>query len=75
MEGLLRSAVHLDPFELHRPTTVEETMGLARELAGRFDYLAGGTDLLPNYKMHLNLRPHLVALEVRRQEGRAWKGG
>ncbi len=55
--------MHLDPFELHRPSTVEETVGLARELAGRFDYLAGGTDLLPNYKMHLNLRPHLVALD------------
>ncbi len=56
--------MHLDPFELHRPTSVEETVGLARSLAGRFDYLAGGTDLLPNYKMHLNLRPHLVALEA-----------
>ncbi len=55
--------MHLDPFELHRPTTVEETVRLAGELAGQFDYLAGGTDLLPNYKMHLNLRPHLVALE------------
>jgi 4-hydroxybenzoyl-CoA reductase subunit beta len=55
--------MHLDPFELHRPTSVEETIGLAREFAGHFDYLAGGTDLLPNYKMHINLRPHLVALE------------
>jgi len=55
--------MHLDPFELHRPTTVEEVVALAREHAGRFDYLAGGTDLLPNYKMHLNLKPHLVALE------------
>ncbi|HTP55646.1 MAG TPA: FAD binding domain-containing protein [Thermoplasmata archaeon] len=55
--------MHLDPFELHRPTTVDETIRLARELAGRFDYLAGGTDLLPNYKMHLNLRPHLIALD------------
>jgi 4-hydroxybenzoyl-CoA reductase subunit beta len=55
--------VHLDPFELHRPATVDETVALARDLAGRFDYLAGGTDLLPNYKMHLNLRPHLVALD------------
>jgi 4-hydroxybenzoyl-CoA reductase subunit beta len=61
--------VHLDPFELHRPTTVEETVALAGELAGRFDYLAGGTDLLPNYKMHLNLRPHLVALEDVRELG------
>jgi 4-hydroxybenzoyl-CoA reductase subunit beta len=55
--------MHLDPFELHRPSSVEETVRLAGEYAGRFDYLAGGTDLLPNYKMHLNLRPHLVALE------------
>ncbi len=55
--------MHLDPFELHRPTSVDETVRLAGELAGRFDYLAGGTDLLPNYKMHINLRPHLVALE------------
>jgi 4-hydroxybenzoyl-CoA reductase subunit beta len=55
--------VHLDPFELHRPSTVEEAVGLAHELAGRADYLAGGTDLLPNYKMHLNLKPHLIALD------------
>ncbi len=54
--------MHLDPFELHRPTSVEATVRLAHELHGRFDYLAGGTDLLPNYKMHLNLRPHLIAL-------------
>jgi 4-hydroxybenzoyl-CoA reductase subunit beta len=55
--------MHLDPFELHRPTSVAETVELARRWPGAFDYLAGGTDLLPNYKMHLNLRPHLVALE------------
>jgi 4-hydroxybenzoyl-CoA reductase subunit beta len=55
--------MHLDPFELHRPTTVDEVVELARQHAGSFDYLAGGTDLLPNYKMHLNLRPHLVALD------------
>jgi 4-hydroxybenzoyl-CoA reductase subunit beta len=55
--------VHLDPFELHRPTTIDETVRLAAEYAPRCDYLAGGTDLLPNYKMHLNLRPHLIALD------------
>ena len=55
--------MHLDPFELHRPTSVPETVRLASTFAGRFDYLAGGTDLLPNYKMHLNLKPHLIALE------------
>ncbi len=55
--------MHLDPFELHHPSTVEEAVDLGRELAGQFDWLAGGTDLLPNYKMHLNLKPHLVALD------------
>jgi 4-hydroxybenzoyl-CoA reductase subunit beta len=55
--------MHLDPFELHRPTSLDATLELAGDLAGRFDYLAGGTDLLPNYKMHLNLRPHLIALD------------
>ncbi|HZY71214.1 MAG TPA: FAD binding domain-containing protein [Thermoplasmata archaeon] len=55
--------MHLDPFELHRPTTIDETVQLAGALAGQFDYLAGGTDLLPNYKMHLNVRPHLIALD------------
>lgn len=55
--------MHLDAFELHRPTTVSETVRLAGDLAGRFDFLAGGTDLLPNYKMHLNVRPNLIALD------------
>jgi 4-hydroxybenzoyl-CoA reductase subunit beta len=55
--------MHLDPFELHRPESVEETVRLAQTLAPGFDYLAGGTDLLPNYKMHLNVRPHLIALD------------
>jgi len=56
--------MHLDPFELHRPRTVEEAVELASRWPGQCDYLAGGTDLLPNYKMHLNLRPHLIALDA-----------
>jgi 4-hydroxybenzoyl-CoA reductase subunit beta len=55
--------MHLDPFELHRPSSLDATVRLAGELEGRFDYLAGGTDLLPNYKMHINLRPHVIALD------------
>jgi 4-hydroxybenzoyl-CoA reductase subunit beta len=55
--------MHLDPFELHRPASIDEVVRLSKDLGGQFDYLAGGTDLLPNYKMHLNLKPHLVALE------------
>jgi len=55
--------MHLDSFELHRPSTLEQAVELAQQWAGAFDFLAGGTDLLPNYKMHLNLRPHLIALD------------
>jgi 4-hydroxybenzoyl-CoA reductase subunit beta len=55
--------VHLDPFELHRPATVDEALALAAQHRGNFDFVAGGSDLLPNYKMHLNPRGHLIALE------------
>ena len=65
--------MHLDPFELHRPTTVEEAHRLYAERPAGADYLAGGTDLLPNYKMHLNLRPTLISLdripELARRDG------
>jgi 4-hydroxybenzoyl-CoA reductase subunit beta len=55
--------MHLDPFELHRPTSLDATVELVRRLGPEFDFLAGGTDLLPNYKMHLNTKPHLIALD------------
>ncbi|HEV2316209.1 MAG TPA: FAD binding domain-containing protein [Thermoplasmata archaeon] len=55
--------MHLDPFELHRPGSVAEVLELARGLGDAFDYVAGGTDLLPNYKMHLHPKAHLVALD------------
>ena len=57
------SAMHLDPFELHRPSTVDEVVRLTRDLGPNYDLLAGGTDLLPNYKMHLNLKPNLISLD------------
>jgi 4-hydroxybenzoyl-CoA reductase subunit beta len=71
--------MHLDPFELHEPRSLPEAMALAQELEGSFDYLAGGTDLLPNYKMHLNNRPHLISLgripELSRYDSaRGWFG-
>ena len=53
----------LAPFELHRPETLQEALGLAGSLAGRFDYLAGGTDLLQNYKNRIHPQPNIVALD------------
>ena len=56
--------MHLDPFELHQPRSVDEAVALSGRLAGACDFLAGGTDLLPNYKMHLNPKPHLISLDL-----------
>jgi 4-hydroxybenzoyl-CoA reductase subunit beta len=53
----------LPSFELHEPRTLDEAAALARDLGpGQFDFLAGGTDLLPNYKWTLNARPHVISL-------------
>ena len=27
-----------------------------------FDWVAGGTDLVPNYKWHINTKPHVISL-------------
>ncbi|MBI2077140.1 MAG: FAD binding domain-containing protein [Euryarchaeota archaeon] len=51
----------LPPFQLHEPTTVAEAVAL-RQLHPESDFLAGGTDLLPNYKWQLNTRPHVIGL-------------
>ena len=47
----------MPPFELHQPKSVSEACAIAKELmlAGdEFDWIAGGTDLIPNYKWHIN---------------------
>lgn len=51
----------LPPFELHEPTTVKEAVGLKKEHP-ESDFVAGGTDLLPNYKWGLNAKPHVISL-------------
>lgn len=53
----------LAPFDLHRPSTLDEALQLAVELRGSFDWIAGGTDLLQNYKNRLRTKPHVVALD------------
>ena len=52
----------LPPFELHRPRSVDEALEIARSLDGDYDYIAGGTDLLQNYKNRLNARSHVISL-------------
>jgi 4-hydroxybenzoyl-CoA reductase subunit beta len=51
----------LPPFELHEPTSVKEAV----ELKARYpesDFVAGGTDLLPNYKWGVNARKHVISI-------------
>lgn len=52
----------LPPFTLHEPTSVKEAVELAARHGPDVDYVAGGTDLLPNYKWGLNARRHVVSL-------------
>ena len=55
----------MPPFELHQPKSVSEACAIAKELmlAGdEFDWIAGGTDLIPNYKWHINSKPHVISL-------------
>tara|TARA_Y100001958_G_C21154575_1_gene489906 strand:- start:249 stop:1214 length:966 start_codon:yes stop_codon:yes gene_type:complete len=55
----------MPPFELHHPTTVAEAVELAASLMEQneaFDWVAGGTDVLPNYKWRINPKPHVISL-------------
>jgi len=53
------------PFKLHMPTSIDEAMNLAKQFSEndeQFDWIAGGTDLLPNYKWHINVKQNVISL-------------
>ena len=55
----------MPPFELYSPTSIEAACEKAAELLEKgqeFDWIAGGTDLIPNYKWHINSKPHVISL-------------
>lgn len=54
--------MELPPFEYHRPETPEQVVALLAQYGEDADIVAGGTDLLPNYKNRLNPKPHVVSL-------------
>ena len=57
--------MRMPPFALHTPGSLDEALFLAGDLQQseqEFDWVAGGTDLLPNYKWHLNAKPHVISL-------------
>lgn len=51
----------LPPFQLHEPGSIAEAVRIRAEHP-ESDFLAGGTDLLPNYKWMLNTRPNVISL-------------
>ena len=55
----------MPPFTLHTPDTLENALKIAKSIesiGGIFDWVAGGTDLLPNYKWHLNPKENVISL-------------
>ena len=55
----------MPPFELYHPASVKEAVELAGSLMKQgeaFDWVAGGTDVLPNYKWRINPKPHVSSL-------------
>ena len=55
----------MPPFTLHHPTTIGEATSIAANLIEQgedFDWVAGGTDVLPNYKWRINPKPHVISL-------------
>jgi len=54
--------MELPAFQYHAPTKTEEVVGLLAQHPGDVDIVAGGTDLLPNYKNRLNNKGHVISL-------------
>jgi len=54
--------LRLQPYEYHRPETIDEAVALLAEHAGDVMPIAGGTDLVPNMKHRLFTPGHLVSL-------------
>lgn len=52
----------LPAFQYHQPETLAEAITLANSCNGDFDFISGGTDLLPNYKCRLNPRANVISL-------------
>ncbi len=55
----------MPPFTLHMPDSLDEALAIAGQLQesdSEFDWVAGGTDLLPNYKWHINHKPNVISL-------------
>ena len=55
----------MPPFQVHSPGSLGEALEISSALSDSkedFDWIAGGTDLLPNYKWHINVKKHVISL-------------
>lgn len=52
----------LPEFHYHQPSTLDEALEIVGACKGDFDFIAGGTDVLPNYKYRLNARKNVISL-------------
>ena len=55
----------MPPFRVLSPKSLDEALQMSQDLADsgeEFDWIAGGTDLLPNYKWHINVKSHVISL-------------
>lgn len=55
----------MPPFTLHHPSSIQEAISIASNIIAdgeTFDWVAGGTDVLPNYKWRINPKPHVISL-------------
>ena len=55
----------MPPFKLHTPSSLDEAFEIVKELRRKnldYDWLAGGTDLIPNYKWHINTKSDFISL-------------
>ena len=69
------------PFDYHRPTTVDEAVGLLAELGDEAKVLAGGQSLIPMLALRLAVFGHLVDIGridglagIERRNGSLWIG-
>jgi 4-hydroxybenzoyl-CoA reductase subunit beta len=52
----------LPDFRYHQPNSLEDALKIAQDADGNYDFVAGGTDVLPNYKNRLNNRANVISL-------------
>ncbi|MFQ5637480.1 MAG: FAD binding domain-containing protein [bacterium] len=52
----------LPKFRYYQPVSLEEAFSIVQSCPDDYDFIAGGTDVLPNYKNRLNHRKNVISL-------------